>query len=84
MKKLQKHYYLDKLPVVKYIRRMFSKEIITPREFKEGRQRSDELEERRKKEIIRLSKDEKWENKDIAAYFEISESYVSRIIRGER
>lgn len=84
MRKLQKRNNVDKLPVVNYIKRMLSKEIITPEEYKAGRQRSEDLEERRKKEIIRLFKEEKWEQKEIADWFDISESYVSRIIRGLR
>lgn len=71
------------MPVVNYIKRMFSKEIISPEEYKRGQQKAKELDDLRRKEILRLAK-EGVEQKEIAEKFEISESYVSRIIRGER
>lgn len=84
MKKLQnRNKWIDRLPVVNYIKRMFSKEIISPEEYKRGQQKAKELDDLRRKEILRLAK-EGVEQKEIAEKFEISESYVSRIIRGER
>ena len=90
MKKLQKHYHkLDRLPVVKYIYRMFSKKIITPKQYQETRSEYDDAEKRRREEVKRLYTVEKWSLKEIADYFttedyKMSESYVSRIVRGER
>lgn len=84
MRKLQKRNNLDELPVVKYIRRMMNKAIITPEEYEKGKKASDHLEALRKREILRLANEEGWEQREIAEHFGISESYVSRIIRGER
>ena len=83
MKKLQNRYSLDILPIVKYIKRMFTKEIITPEEYERRRKKLEEIDELRKKEIKRLA-DEGVDQREIAKRFKISESYVSRIVRGER
>lgn len=81
-----KFYYklIDILQLSKYTKSMFAKKAITPKEYSAARAGFDEAEERRKAEIKRLYTEEGKTLKQIADHFDISESYVSLIVRGKR
>lgn len=75
---------IDILQLSRYTRRMFAKKTITPKEYNAARAGFDDAEDRRKAEIKRLYTEEGKTLKQIADHFDISESYVSLIVRGKR